>query len=132
MTYAATLHNPAQAVTTWNGIFPKVKSYLMAGHRLELVIKKQKRTTPQNAKLWATLTDIAEQVVWHGEKLTPTDWKVMLTAGLRKQRAVVGIDGGFVVLGESTSRMTVEEMGELLELAMAFGAQNGVIFNDKN
>jgi len=130
MTYTAKLHNPQQAASTWSEIYPKVKSYLMAGHRLTLEIKKEKRSTEQNAKLWATLTEIATQVKWHGEKLTPTDWKVMLTASLRKQRAVPGIEGGFVVLGESTSRMTKEEMSELLELAMAFGAQHNVIFQD--
>jgi len=41
---------------------------------------------------------------------------------------VPGIDGGFVVLGLSTSKMSKEEMSELLELALAFGAQKGVVF----
>ena len=82
----------------------------------------------KNKKLWATLGDISRQVDWYGDKLSPVDWKVMLTASLRKQRAVRGIDGGFVVLGESTSKMDKAEMSELLELAMAFGAQQGVQF----
>ena len=55
----------------------------------------------------------------------------MFTAALRKQRAVPGIDGGFVVLGNSTSKMTVAEMSELIELIGAFGAQHGVVFNDR-
>lgn len=102
----------------------------MSGQRLELTIRKQKRSLDQNAKLWACLTDISRQVDWYGEKLTPDDWKTMLTAILRKQKAVPGIDGGFVVLGMSTSKMTKEEMSELLELAMAFGADKGVVFHD--
>jgi len=130
MTYTAKLFNPQQAHVVLTDIWPKVKAYLTAGHRLELTIKKEKRSLPQNAKMWATLTDIANQVEWHGEKLSPDDWKTMLTASLRKQKAVPGIDGGFVVLGESTSRMTKEEMSELLELALAFGAQHEVHFHD--
>lgn len=128
MTYTAKLFQPVQADQVWREIFPKIKAYLMAGHRLDLTIKKEKRSLPQNAKLWATLGEIASQVEWYGEKLTAEDWKHILSASLRKQRAVPGIDGGFVVLGLSTSKMDKDEMSELLELAIAFGAQQGVKF----
>ena len=53
-----------------------------------------------------------------------------MTAALKKQRAVPGIDGGFVVLGSSTRRMTKQEHGELQDLIEAFGAQRGVKFKD--
>jgi hypothetical protein len=128
MTYTAKLYNPQQAHVAITEIWPKVKAYLMAGHRLDLTIKKEKRSSEQNRKLWATLGEIANQVEWYGEKLTADDWKHILSASLRKQRAVPGIDGGFVVLGLSTSKMDKAEMSELLELAMAFGAQQGVQF----
>jgi hypothetical protein len=132
MSYTTTLFQPVQAEAAWREIFPKVKAYLVAseGKRLQLTIKKEKRSLPQNAKMWAALTDIANQVEWYGERLTPEDWKTMLTASLRKQKAVPGIEGGFVVLGSSTSKMTKEEMSELLELAIAFGVDRGVKFND--
>ena len=130
MTYTAKLFQPVQADQVWREIFPKIKAYLMAGHRLDLTIKKEKRTSEQNRKLWAALGEIASQVEWYGEKLTAEDWKHILSASLRKQRAVPGIDGGFVVLGLSTSKMTKEEMSELLELAIAFGAQQGVKFHE--
>lgn len=81
--------------------------------------------------MWATLHDIAAQVDWHGQKLAPEDWKDMLTASLKKQRAVPGIDGGFVILGERTRDMSREEMSEVIELALAFGAQRGVKFGDE-
>lgn len=128
MTYTAKLWQPVQAEQTWREIFPKIKSYLMAGNRLDLTIKKEKRSSEQNRKLWATLGEIANQVEWYGEKLTAEDWKHVLSASLKKQRAVRGIDGGFVVLGLSTSKMDKAEMSELLELVIAFGAQQGVKF----
>jgi hypothetical protein len=80
--------------------------------------------------MWATLTDVSNQVDWHGNKLTPDEWKDVFTAALKSQKVVPGIDGGFVVIGARTSQMTIAEMSEVIELATAFGAQNGVEFND--
>lgn len=93
-------------------------------------IKPATRTVLQNARLWAMLTDISRQVEWHGLKLSPEDWKHIFSAGLKKQRAVPGLDGGFVVLGQSTSKMTKAEMSELQELMSAFGDERGVKWSD--
>jgi hypothetical protein len=93
-------------------------------------VKPPTRSLEANAALWATLTDISEQVEWHGRRLSPESWKTMLTASLKKQDVMPGIDGGFVVMGSSTSKMTKQEFSELLELARAFGAQHGVNFRD--
>jgi hypothetical protein len=86
------------------------------------------RTLEANAAMWAMLADISEQVVWHGRKLDTTSWKHVFTSSLKKQDVVPGLDGGFVVLGQSTSEMTKQEMSDLLELMAAFGAQQGVQF----
>lgn len=93
------------------------------------------RTQAQNALLWAVLTDIARQVQWSVDgkmqHLEPEDWKHILTAGLRKNHRIAqGVDGGFVILGQSTSRMTIAEMSELIELCHAFGAEHGVVFHE--
>ena len=85
-----------------------------------------KRTLDQNALLWARLGELSRQVVWHGQKLTPENWKDVLTAGLKQQRVVPGMDGGFVVLGTSTRRMSKPDMRDLLDLMDAFAAQQGV------
>lgn len=90
-------------------------------------IREAKRTLDQNAALWAALEDIAEQVVWHGVRLSAEDWKDVLTASWRRQRVVPAIDGGgFVALGARTSRMTKQEMSDVLDLAHAFGNERGV------
>lgn len=100
---------------------------LLAGHRLVLEVKPETRSNEQNKRLWAMLTDISRQVDWYGQKLSPEDWKHMFTASLKKTRAVPGIDGGIVVLGQSTSKMTKAEMCELQELMSAFAAERGVL-----
>lgn len=116
----------AMTATLW----PQLKAMLTAGHRMVLTLAPATRSLDQNAKMWACLTDISRQVDWYGQKLSPDDWKQVLSASLRKQRAVPGIDGGFVVVGLSTSQMTIAEMSEMIELAHAFGADKGVIFHD--
>ena len=86
------------------------------------------RSLEQNRMMWANLEDIAQQVVWYGVKLTKDEWKDVLTAALKKQKVVPGIEGGFVVIGARTSKMTVPEMTKLIELSTAFGTQQGVKF----
>jgi len=94
-------------------------------------IKPATRTTAQNARLWALLTDLAQQVDWYGQKLDAATWKDITTASLRKSRVVPGIDpGSFVVTGLHTSTMTKAELGDLMLLIEAFGAEHGVVFSD--
>jgi hypothetical protein len=102
----------------------------MAGHRLVLEVREETRTDAQNRRLWSLLGEVAKQVEWHGQKLSADDWKHIFSASLKKQRAVQGLDGGYVVLGLSTSKMTKGEMVDLQELISAFGAERGVIFDD--
>jgi hypothetical protein len=93
-------------------------------------IKEPTRNLEQNAKLWAMLSEVARQVDWYGRKLSAEDWKHVFTASLSKQDVVPGIDGGFVVLGKSTSKMSKREFADLIELISAFGAQRGVKFTE--
>jgi hypothetical protein len=88
------------------------------------------RSLEQNAALWARLGDVAAQVVWHGRKLDATAWKHIFSSSLKQQEVVPNLDGtGFVVLGQSTSKMTKAEMSDLLELISAFGAEHGVVWS---
>jgi len=125
-----TLINPQQAEAAWRSLFAEqVKPLTFAGHKLRLSVKRETRSTQQNARLWAMLEDVATQVQWHGRWLSKEDWKHIFSAALKKQDAVPGLEGGFVVLGQSTSRMTVKEMGDLMTLMEAFGAERGVRFS---
>lgn len=100
------------------------------GCRIEF--KAPKRTTPQNDRMWAMLTEVARKVVWHGVKLTPEDWKLIFLDALKREvRTVPNIDGnGFVNLGLSSSDLSKEEMSDLIELIFQFGALRGVEFKD--
>lgn len=94
--------------------------------------KGPKRTLPQNDRFWAMLTDIATQLLWHGQRLSTEDWKFVFLAALKQEvRIVPNIHGdGFVQLGRSSSDLTKEEMGDVMTIMEAFGARYGVKFHD--
>lgn len=94
-----------------------------------------KRNAEQNDRMWAMLADLSRQVDWQVNgalvKLPPEDWKIILSASLkREQRIAQGVDGGFVMLGERTSKMSKRQMSELIELIQFFGDSRQVIWSD--
>jgi len=95
-----------------------------------ITFQEAKRSNDQNAKMWAMLTEVARQVKWHGQKLSPDDWKLVFLAALKAElRIVPNLDGtGFVQLGRSSSDLSVSEMADLIDLIAAFGAREGVTF----
>lgn len=100
------------------------------GTRVEF--KRPRRSLPQNDKMWSMLTDVASQLAWHGQKLTPDDWKLVFLDALKREiRFVPNLEGtGFINLGRSSSDLSKEEMSDLIELIHAFGAQHGVAFHE--
>lgn len=125
-----TCFNPVQARKALDGfVWERLKAMLIAGHRMVVEVKPETRSSEQNRRLWAMLTDISEQVDWYGRKLAPADWKHVFSASLRKLDVVPNLDGtGFVALGLSTSTMTKREMADMQTLMEAFGAERGVKF----
>ncbi len=93
-------------------------------------IKEPTRTLDQNAKLWPMLQDVSQQVIWYDKRLTPEEWKDVFSAALKKQKVVPGIDGGFVVCGQSTSQMGKREFADLITLIYAFGAEHKVMWSE--
>ena len=108
----------------------KYVSAAPTGTRVEF--KASKRSLPQNDRMWAMLTEVAEQVPWHGTRLRPDDWKLIFLDALKRElRMVPNLDGtGFVNLGRSSSDLTKSEMSDLIELIFEFGSRNGVQFQD--
>lgn len=102
----------------------------LAAGPIVVSLGRPRRTLDQNSKLWPMLHDVASQVHWHGEKLTPEEWKDLFTAALRGQKAVQGINGGVVLIGAHTSRMRKGEFSELIEFIYSFGAEQGVEWSE--
>lgn len=92
--------------------------------------KGRDRTLEQNSMLWALLTDISNQVKWFEQYHTPEDWKDIITGSLKQGRFVPGIEGGFVVVGMRTSKMTRQVFSELVNYIFSFGAEKGVVWSE--
>lgn len=122
-----TLTDPIQAhAALTKQVWPYIKSATIAGHRLHLEVRPDTRSLEQNRLMWSILHDISRHIEWYGQRLSPEDWKHLFTAALKKQRAVPGIDGGVVMLGQYTSRMTKAEMAEMIDFMTAFAVEKGV------
>lgn len=92
-----------------------------------VTVREPSRSLEQNARMWAMLADVAQQVQWYGKRLTSEDWKHIFTSSLRRLEVVPNLDGtGFVALGMSTSQMSKREMADLITLMFAFGAERDV------
>lgn len=123
----------------WQEVQLRMNQFIVAetqaGRVLRVSIGEPRRSLEQNDRMWAMLGEVAEQVDWlvdgKLQKLAPDEWKDILSAGLkREQRVAQGIDGGFVILGQRTSKMTKRELSDLMELIAAFGAERGVVFSE--
>lgn len=101
------------------------------GTRVEF--KEAKRSTEQNDKMHAMITEVASQCLWHGLKLSVDDWKLVFLDGLKREtRVVPNWEGnGLLSLGRRTSDLSVKEMTDMIELIYAYGAQHGVMFYEK-
>lgn len=116
-----TLNNQADRdkATKWIGQAP-------AGTRVEF--RKPRRTLPQNDRLWAMLTEIAEKVDHCGRKYDPDTWKCIFMSALgREMRFVPSLDQqGLIPLGHRSSNLSKEEMSELQDFIEAWCAENGI------
>jgi hypothetical protein len=124
-----TISKPEDIQPALQWAFSLISKGLVAG-AVVISLGRESRSIDQNSRLWATLKDVSDQVNWYGQMLSPDDWKHVFSAALEKQKLVPGIDGGFVMCGISTSKMSKQKFSDLLEIINAFGAEQGVKWSD--
>jgi hypothetical protein len=88
---------------------------------VKFVLADSQRSLDQNALMWVLLGQLAKRATWHKQKLHAEAWKDLCSAGLKAQDLIPGINGGFVALGERTSKMSIKKMSELIEFIYWFG-----------
>lgn len=119
-----------QAMTTT--VWPYLKSMLMAGHRMVVEVKEEKRSLAENAMLHALLTQISQQVEWAGKKRDIETWKRLLTAAWCRARGehvemLPALDGhGVDIVFRRTSQLNKSECAELIEYVLYWAADHGV------
>jgi hypothetical protein len=90
-------------------------------------IRPETRSNEQNARMWAMLSDVSRAKP-EGRELTPEVWKSIFMHALgHAQRFEMALDGnGVVPVGFRTSRLTKEQMGDLMEMMSEYGARHDV------
>jgi len=108
-----------------------ISAILNAPDNWVVTIKEPKRSTAQNARLWASLSDIANARP-EGRQWTPEVWKCAFMHSLGHQVAFAeGLDGsGPFPIGFRSSKLSVRQMSDLIEVITEYGTRNGVVFSD--
>lgn len=96
----------------------------------EVVIREPSRTTNQNARMWAMLSDIA--------KATPEDrqwstevWKAAFMQALGHEvQWVPGLTGQPLPVGFRTSRLGKSQMADLITMIAEYGDRHGVQWSE--
>ena len=126
------LWEPAQAHKAIMHAWSHAKNAVMAGHRLTLEIRPEKRSDAQNRLLHACLSEISKQVEWAGRKRDVDTWKRLLTAAWLRARGehiemLPALDGqGVDIVFRRTSQLSKSECAELSEFVMAWAAEHGI------
>ena len=129
------LINPVQAHQALSTAWRHAKAWLMAGHRLTLEVRPEKRSDAQNRLLHACLSEISKQVEWAGAKRDVDTWKRLLTAAWLRARGepiemLPALDGhGVDIVFRRTSQLTKAECAELSEFVMAWAAERGIVIH---
>lgn len=109
--------------------------FLRNGVAVEIIVRqyRTKRTLEQNDMLHGICAEIAKARPWAGQQLDAEGWKRLLVdawmreSGRAQGKVVPSLDGqSVVVLGKQTSNMTITELSELIEFAIAWAAQNDI------
>lgn len=94
----------------------------------KVTLQPPSRSLDQNAAQWPILDAFSKQLVWpvNGSmvKMSPDEWKDILSAAFKREtlRMAMGLDGGVVMLGQRTSKMTKAVFSEWLEFLNATAA----------
>lgn len=102
---------------------------------VEVVVKEPTRTAEQNAAQWPILDAFADQLRWpvNGamSRLTAEEFKDILTAAFNEEtvRLAMGLNGGVVMLGLRTSKMSKQRFSEWLDFLHATASAKGVNIN---
>lgn len=127
------LVNAHQGHEVLESLWRWAKPRLLADQRLSLSVTEEKRNVAQNAKLHATISEIARQKDWAGKRWDADVWKRLLIAAwcrTRNEAPIIlpALDGnGIDAVYRRSSELTKAECSELLEFVIAWAAQNGVV-----
>ena len=91
-----------------------------------VTFKQSKRSVPQNDRMWAMLSCVSNQLLWHGMKYSPENWKDFFMHSLNRSKFMPDENGGYVPIGMSTSALSKKDHSDLTMIIEEFAARNEV------
>lgn len=124
MSQTIILHGPSQRAFA-RGLIDRAPAYAI------VTIRQATRSTEQNAKMWAMLSDVSRAKP-EGRNWVPETWKAAFMHCLGHQiQFCEGLDGsGPFPLGFRSSRLTVSQMADLITCIQEYGDRHGVRWTD--
>lgn len=96
-----------------------------------MTIAPAKRSTDQNARFWAMLSDISRAKP-DGRMHTPETWKALFLHAMgHASRFEMGLNGEPFPVGFRSSQLSKAQMSDLMEFMSAWAAAKGVIFSNE-
>lgn len=114
-----------------NVVWPQLKAMLIAGHRMDVIVRPAKRSSEHNARLHATINWVSKNVEWAGSMQSLDRWKRLFVAAWERARRtevehLPAIDGdGIDVVYRSTTELSGRETADLITYIYAWGDLNG-------
>lgn len=91
------------------------------------------RTSDQNRKMWAMLTDIVvQEKTINGQQYDEDQWKCIFMEALGHEPDILPkLSGrGWFPVNTSTSKLSIPQMAALIDFIYAWGAENSVVWSD--
>lgn len=99
-------------------------------------IDEPTRTEAQSDKFHAMCSDVAKSGhAWMGKTRSRDQWKMLFISGhavatKREAEMIPGLEGEYLNIRESTTRMGIRRMASLIEYVQAWCAMNGIVLRE--
>lgn len=120
------LRGDLQAQSLWALLKSNWRAFADAGKPLAVSITeaKSKRSTAQNARYWALVTEIADQAWVDGKQFSKEAWHELLARRFGVCKEITLPDGEIVLVRESTGDMDVATFTAFMTRVEVFAAQD--------
>lgn len=123
------LYSPEQARAVIKTLWPEVLAHLRLGQRLEIEVREERRSEPQNDLLHPRIREIAKRTKWAGKLRDEETWKRLLVAAWCRTRGesveiLPALDGhGVDIVPARTSKLSKAQTTDLLDYVEAWAAE---------
>lgn len=101
-----------------------------AAPRSVVTFAAPRRSTEQNSRMWAMISDVRKAQP-EGRQHTDEVWKCLFMHSLGYESAfAMGLNGEPFPIGFRSSRLSVEQMSDLIEVIYEYGARHGVVWSE--